>query len=195
MPHDTAIDPLIAYRLRWLRGRARVLAQQEGELFDQLCRLRDQREATERLIRALDGPADTARHVVFVDGGSRGHPRQASAAYVVLDACGAVVVERAHLIGHASCNEAEWRAVILGLERALALGIRRLELRSDSQLVVGQLVGRHRVRSAKLKPLHRRAAALVCRFEDFRAVHVPRQENRRADALANAALTAAARAA
>ena len=92
-------------------------------------------------------------------------------------------------LGTATNNEAEYRAAITALEAALALGASRLELRMDSELVVRQMSGRYRVRNPRLGRLHARMLALRQRFDEVVVRHVPRTENKLADALANQALT------
>ena len=91
-------------------------------------------------------------------------------------------------LGVATNNVAEYVALVLALERAEALGAGEVELLLDSKLIVEQLHGRYRVRDVKLAPLHAEARARLGRFERWSAVHVPRAENRAADAQANAAL-------
>lgn len=107
---------------------------------------------------------------------------------VVRDPAGQPVHTIARRIGRATNNEAEWRAALAGLEAALALGARAVELRMDSELVVRQLSGRYRVRNPRLQPFYRRALGLRDRFQRFTVRHVPREQNREADALANRAL-------
>jgi ribonuclease HI len=85
---------------------------------------------------------------------------------------------------------AEYTAAILGLERAAALGAREVLLRSDSQLLVNQLTGRYRVKTAHLQPLHRRVRELAAGFDRVRFEHVPRERNVDADRLANAGVDA-----
>jgi probable phosphoglycerate mutase len=91
-------------------------------------------------------------------------------------------------IGRATNNVAEYRAAIAGLEAALALTVRRVELRMDSELVVRQVEGRYRVRNPALRKLFARLVELRSRFDSFQARAIPRSENRSADGLANAAL-------
>lgn len=90
-------------------------------------------------------------------------------------------------------NVAEYVALVLGLEEAAALGAREVDLLLDSQLIVEQLRGRYRVRDQKLIPLHRSVMTSLAGFRRWSARHVPRAENRLADALANAALDSGAR--
>jgi ribonuclease HI len=91
-------------------------------------------------------------------------------------------------IGRATNNEAEYRAAIAGLEAALALGARDVELRMDSELVVRQLDSRYKVRNPSLRRLFGRIKDLQWRFASFQVQHVRREQNRRADRLANEAL-------
>ena len=85
-------------------------------------------------------------------------------------------------------NVAEYRGLIAALEAALALGARRVEARMDSELLVRQAIGRYRVKNPGLIPLHNRVLALRTRFDEVVFRHVPRTQNKHADALANQAL-------
>jgi ribonuclease HI len=96
------------------------------------------------------------------------------------------VVERLHRgIGEATNNVAEYRALLLALERARALGMRDVEVCSDSELLVRQLQGRYRVKHPALQPLFAAAREHVGAFRRFEIRHVPRELNAEADALAN----------
>jgi len=83
---------------------------------------------------------------------------------------------------------AEYQALLHGLRFALARGAREVSVFSDSELLVRQLAGRYRVKNAGLLPLFREAQSLLGRFAKARVSHVPREENREADALANEAV-------
>lgn len=122
------------------------------------------------------------------DGAARGNPGPASIAYVLTDGHGRVRCEHAQAIGQATNNEAEYRALIAGMERALAEGAGSLVVRSDSQLLVRQMQGRYQVRSDNLLPLFQQARALAGRFVSVTFEHVGREANQRADQLANHAL-------
>ncbi|HEU4758664.1 MAG TPA: ribonuclease HI family protein [Dehalococcoidia bacterium] len=126
--------------------------------------------------------------LIYSDGASRGNPGPAAIGAVIFDETGRQVHTVSRRIGHATNNEAEYQAAIAGLEAALALGARRVELRMDSELVVRQLGFRYRVRNPRLKRLFDRVKDLERRFESFRAAAVPRAQNRQADAQANRAL-------
>jgi ribonuclease HI len=129
---------------------------------------------------------------VSFDGASRGNPGQAAIGVVVLKG-GVPVREIGERIGTTTNNIAEYRALLRGLEEAATLGARTVRLQSDSELVVRQLLGQYRVRSLQLAPLHRQALARMRQFERVDVVHVPREQNEGADALANQALDAASR--
>jgi len=130
------------------------------------------------------------RLVLRTDGGARGNPGPSAAGIVVEDSGGRALVRKGILLGKGTNNEAEYRALIAALEEAARLGAREVEARADSQLLVRQVEGRYRVKAANLKPLFARVRELLERFERWRVVHVPREENREADRLANMALDA-----
>lgn len=127
-------------------------------------------------------------HILYCDGASRGNPGRAAFGFVLLDPSGRAVVERGATVGMATNNVAEYRGLVAGLEAAVAAGVRDLEVRLDSLLLVRQVSGDFKVKAAGLKPLHRQAVGLLARIGRARVVHVPREQNARADALANAAL-------
>lgn len=91
-------------------------------------------------------------------------------------------------LGRATNNQAEYRGAIAALEAALGLGAGEVELFMDSELVVRHLSGRYRVRNPRLIPLYKRILDLRSRFQRVTLHHVPREENRLADGLANEAL-------
>ena len=125
---------------------------------------------------------------IWMDGACRGNPGPASVGAVIRSAAGSVLREISECLGHTTNNVAEYSALIRALEEAKALGARRVEAFSDSQLLVRQMSGQYRVKHPGLKPLHLRAAELARGFEQFSFTHVPREENRDADRLANEAL-------
>ncbi|MCT2281071.1 bifunctional RNase H/acid phosphatase [Micromonospora chalcea] len=131
--------------------------------------------------------------VIEADGGSRGNPGPAGYGAVVRDPeTGEVLAERSESIGTATNNVAEYRGLIAGLEAAAELGAAEVEARMDSKLVVEQMCGRWQIKHPGLRPLAAQAAGLVGRFTAVRFTWVPRDRNRHADALANAAMDAAA---
>jgi ribonuclease HI len=131
------------------------------------------------------------RLVVHVDGGARGNPGPAAAAAVVSTADGDVVDEARQTLGVTTNNVAEYRGLLLGLERARALGATEVEVVNDSELVAKQVNGEYKVKHPDMKPLHAQALAALDGFERWRVRSVPRAQNAAADALVNAALDAA----
>jgi ribonuclease HI len=130
------------------------------------------------------------RVVVYVDGGARGNPGPAGIGVVVTDDAGNELDRANDFIGVATNNVAEYRALLLGLERARALGARDVEVVNDSQLVARQLTGEYRVKNADLRPLHASALAALEDFAGWSVRSVPREQNEIADALVNEALDA-----
>ncbi len=128
------------------------------------------------------------RLVLNADGASRGNPGNAAIGAVLKDEAGRTVATISRVVGRKTNNQAEYLALIAGLERAIALGAQRLEVRLDSELVVKQLQGRYRVKAAALRPLYLRAVGLLQELDGFTIRHVPREQNAEADRLANAAL-------
>ena len=126
--------------------------------------------------------------VVHVDGGARGNPGPAAAAAVVSAPDGRVLDEAAVTLGHATNNVAEYRGLLLGLERAQALGATEVEVINDSELIAKQVGGEYKVKHADLVPLHARARAGLEAFERWSIRSVPRAQNAAADALVNRAL-------
>jgi ribonuclease HI len=133
------------------------------------------------------------RLVVRFDGGARGNPGPAAAAAVIEEPGGGVVAEVGEVLGRATNNFAEYKALLLGLAKARELGAREVEVVGDSELVVHQLNGRYQVRSPNIAPLFRDAMTELKRFDRWRARQVPRAENARADRLVNQLLDRAAK--
>jgi ribonuclease HI len=130
------------------------------------------------------------RLVVNVDGGARGNPGPAAIGVVVSTPDGEVLEEHADRIGSATNNVAEYRALMLGLERALALGAREVELIGDSELVVRQVQGEYKVRDEVLWRLHKHVIRALAEFDSWSIRHVRREENEAADRLVNEVLDA-----
>lgn len=124
---------------------------------------------------------------IFTDGASRGNPGAASWAFV-LTRSGTDVVEVAEKLGTATNNVAEYTALVKALEHAGRLGIRRIDLFSDSELLVKQMNGEYSVKSEDLRELYQSAQRLRRSFDAVRITHVRRAQNKRADELCNAVL-------
>jgi len=127
-------------------------------------------------------------HIANIDGASRGNPGPASYAVVIRDPSGKTILELAKNIGRETNNVAEYYALLAALDYATSHNISSLRIRSDSELLVRQMQGRYKVKSADLKALHERASKMAKQLGYFAIEHVRRELNRDADALANVAL-------
>ncbi len=132
-----------------------------------------------------------ARLVAYIDGGSRGNPGPAGFGVRVERPDGTLLEELAESIGVATNNVAEYRGLIAALEWARARGERALHVRSDSLLLVQQMLGRYRVKHPGLQPLHARARLLAHEIGGVTFEHVRRESNTHADRLANTAMDGA----
>jgi ribonuclease HI len=129
--------------------------------------------------------------VVNVDGGARGNPGPAAIGAVVQDADGAVLEERGERIGTATNNVAEYKALLLGIERARERGASELELVGDSELIVRQVKGEYKVKDATLRELHGEVLRALRPFASWSIRHVRREQNAEADRLVNQVLDGA----
>ena len=125
---------------------------------------------------------------LHIDGASRGNPGDAGFGVHVATPDGACVTGLYGYLGRATNNVAEYQALLHGLRYAIARGVRRVLVFSDSELVVKQIAGSYRVKHPSMVPLHREALALMRQFEEVRVSHVRREQNKEADRLANRAL-------
>jgi ribonuclease HI len=130
------------------------------------------------------------RVTVHVDGGARGNPGPAAAAAVVTGPDGEVLDEATEVLGRTTNNVAEYRGLLLGIERARALGATEVDVVNDSELVAHQVNGRYRVKHPDMVPLHRAATEALRGFERWTLKPVPRALNAEADRLVNQALDA-----
>ncbi len=130
-------------------------------------------------------------YVIYTDGASRGNPGPASIGAVVYRADGRDLVEVAaisEVIGIDTNNVAEYKAVVAALRAVAEFEPESVLLRADSQLLVRQLKGQYRIKAPNLKPLFSEVSALIRTLGDVELEHVPRERNKVADGLANAAL-------
>jgi len=140
---------------------------------------------------AAEPKSAAAAYRANIDGGSRGNPGPAAYGVVIRDGSGELVAKLKKYIGRMSNNVAEYYGLIAALDYAQSHKIRALRVESDSELLVKQMRGQYKVKSADLQPLFERAKKMTQGFESFRIDHVYREQNREADALANEALDAA----
>jgi ribonuclease HI len=125
---------------------------------------------------------------IYTDGAARGNPGPAAIGVVIKDETGKVVATIAQCLGTTTNNQAEYRAIIAGLEKAISLGAHQVIIKSDSELVVKQLNGLYRVKHVALRPLYLEVLRLTGALEGFNISYIPRTQNTAADALANQAL-------
>jgi acyl dehydratase/ribonuclease HI len=123
-----------------------------------------------------------------IDGAARGNPGPAAYGVVVRRPDGTTHESLGKYIGRTTNNVAEYYALIAALDYAAASGIKRLRIYSDSQLIVNQIKGLYKVKHPDLRPLHERAKKQAAALESFTIQYIPREQNRDADDLANAAL-------
>lgn len=148
----------------------------------------------EKLLRSVkdsgegSSPASVSKLILRVDGASRGNPGPAGIGVVVEDGEGNQLATYYEYIGEATNNEAEYRALIAGLQKVLVMKPRSVEIVMDSELVVKQIQGEYRVKSAGLLPLFKEALDLLGKISRWSIKHVDRAENAMADKLANRAI-------
>jgi ribonuclease HI len=124
---------------------------------------------------------------LHTDGASRGNPGPAGAGAVLRDPEGIVLGELSRFLGTATNNEAEYQALIMGLEEARAMGANRLRILLDSELVVKQVQGLYRVKNTRLRKLYDRAMGLLQEMNAYDILHIGRELNSEADSLASQA--------
>lgn len=126
--------------------------------------------------------------IIYSDGGSRGNPGISAAAYVIETPDGEVIEKAGQFLGITTSYQAEYRGLLIGLERALELGYARIEYRLDSLMVVNQMKGIYTVKNRELWPVNERILDLLTQFEDVKFVHVRREFNTLADGEVNRVL-------
>lgn len=131
---------------------------------------------------------DTDAIVAYIDGGARGNPGPAGYGVRIEQSDGTVVEEFGDAIGIATNNVAEYRGLIAALEWAKAHGRTRVHIRSDSLLLVQQMLGNYKVKNSGLQPLYARARLLAHDIGRVTFEHVRREANAHADRLANRAM-------
>ena len=129
-----------------------------------------------------------AKVFIYTDGAARGNPGPAAIGAVIKDDKGNVLARLSRHIGNTTNNQAEYRAVITALEKAVGLGARQVILKADSELVVKQINGRYKIKNAALRPLYQEVVKLTGSLEKLTVSYIPRARNAEADALANQAL-------
>jgi ribonuclease HI len=128
------------------------------------------------------------RLLLETDGAARGNPGLAGAGVIIKDESGKTLETIGKFLGIATNNQAEYRALIAGLEAVRRYAPESVTVHSDSELMVKQLNGQYRVRHPEIIPLYQQAVELATTFPRFSIVHVPREKNPGADRVANVAI-------
>lgn len=143
-------------------------------------------------VRGLDNSSNDVKNtttgpvnIIYSDGGSRGNPGPSASAFVILGPSHDVIDQGGEYLGYATSNQAEYMGVLLGLQRARDIGIKNIEFRIDSMLVVNQLKGLYTIKNKELVPINEKIKGLLGSFSRVRFNHVPRELNRQADHLVN----------
>jgi ribonuclease HI len=126
------------------------------------------------------------RLTINTDGAAIPNPGAAGIGAILRNDKGKVVSEISKYIGHSTNNKAEFLALIAGLEKALELGAEHVDINSDSELIVRQIEGKYR--SKEMKPLFDQVVSLLGEFKSYTVQHIPREQNKEADALSKRAL-------
>lgn len=154
-------------------------------------------EATLSVLEIINGnipskhisPRGTATAVsVYVDGASRGNPGPSGVGYRIVDTDNHVIEQGGEFIGFATSRMAEYHAMKMGIERAIALNIKTAHFYSDSLMVVNQLNGIFSIKNTDIMPVYKQIIALLDNFENVSFTHIPRSENTIADSEANRAI-------
>lgn len=128
--------------------------------------------------------------IIYSDGGSRGNPGPSAAGFVLMNSQEHVVHEGGMYLGVTTNNIAEYHGVRLGLEKALQMGVKRVDFRVDSLLVVNQMNGVYTIKNRELWPIYERIQELVRSFDKVTFTHVKREFNQLADGMVNKILNA-----
>jgi ribonuclease HI len=150
-------------------------------------RLAEAERARQAVLRAEEAER-VKRTRLYTDGAARGNPGPAGAGAVIVSPDGHIVAKIGKFLGDSTNNVAEYMGLILGLRRAKAMGIKELDVFSDSELLVKQLAGDYAVKAEHLRPLHDEARSLLGAFSTIQVRHIPREENAQADLMSNRAI-------
>lgn len=138
--------------------------------------------------KQADKPAGLSAAKLFTDGGSRGNPGPSATGVVIFDMEDNVVKKSSKYLGITTNNQAEYQALLQGLELAAKLGVEELSVYMDSELIIKQLQGLYKVKNPDLKPIYDKVKAISSDFAKISYTHVPRALNKLADAMVNECL-------
>lgn len=121
---------------------------------------------------------------LYTDGGARGNPGPAAAAFVAKNG-NEIILKRSEYLGRTTNNQAEYRALVLGLEELLRMNVKKISCFLDSELVVKQLNGQYRVKDKDLRLPYEKILKLAGEFKEIKFSHIRREKNKEADKLVN----------
>jgi ribonuclease HI len=125
---------------------------------------------------------------LFTDGASKGNPGPAGAGWILVNDLDSVPLKDSKYLGEATNNEAEYQALILGLKNALSHGVQEIRIHMDSELLVRQIKGVYRVKNPRLTVFFHQVQDLLRQIPKYAIIHIPREQNREADGMANEAI-------
>ena len=135
--------------------------------------------------KAVKNTIVTTEVKLFTDGGSRGNPGPSATAFVLLDMSDNVIEKGGSYIGDSTNNQAEYQAMLHGLDYAKELGVKIVHVYMDSLLVVNQMIGSYKIKNPDLFKIYLEAKDIVKLFDKVDFVHIPREMNRIADGQVN----------
>lgn len=136
----------------------------------------------------IEGTKNLNAAKLYADGGSRGNPGPSASGFVIYNIENSVVKKEGVYVGVTTNNQAEYKALIFGLQAAIELGVKSIQIYMDSLLVVNQVQGIWKIKKAELIPLQSKIKELLTEFDEFSLSHVPRALNKEADAMVNECL-------
>jgi ribonuclease HI len=143
------------------------------------------REKTEEAVQGAEQLQTLEQISIYTDGASRGNPGDAGIGIAVYDHKGSLIREKGSYIGKTTNNIAEYTALLEGIKIALEMNAKKIKFYLDSELVVKQVKGIYKVKNEGLRPLYNQVIDYLKRLEQFEIEHVPREQNKQADRLAN----------
>ena len=123
--------------------------------------------------------------IIYTDGGSRGNPGPSSLGYYIIDKNGREIKRGGEFLGFSSSRLAEYYGLKEGIEQAIELGLKHVDFRSDSLMLVNQMNGIYKVKNADLMQVHNDVLKLLEKLDSYSFMHVPRSQNVEADAEVN----------
>lgn len=122
---------------------------------------------------------------IYTDGGSRGNPGPSASGVVILDKDNNVVKKTGEYLGISTNNQAEYKALLLGIKEAIQLDAKRINIYMDSLLIINQMLGKYKIKNQELLPIYIEVTRLIKNFEKVTFTHIPRELNKLADQKVN----------